>query len=173
MKQATVRKPVRKPLLLRGQVDAINGLLSSPASGQSCVFWQLRIVETVSPTLDFIHELRSPESFLFGDQDTVGNERQILIRSESAFVSSETTHHRSGSPEANAVAEALGIAGKVTVEEHVLRPSVWVEASGYLLEGDTGAGPSRRVHLPLELWEAEVRVTTEHRRFTFLPWRWR
>jgi hypothetical protein len=171
MKRAAAQKVIRKPLLLRGQVDAISGLLCSPASGQSCVFWQLRIVETVSPTLEFVHELRSPESFLFADQDAAGNDRQILIRSEAAFVSSETTLHRPGSPEANAVAEAIGFVGKVTVEEQLLRPSEWVQASGYLLEGDTGAGPGRRVHLPLELCEADVQVMGEHRRFTWLPWR--
>jgi hypothetical protein len=172
MKRATVPRQVSKPLLFRGQVKPTNGALSSPAAGLACVFWQLRIVETVSPTLEFIHELRSPEPFFLEDRDASGAERQILIRTEATLIRSETAFHPAGSPESNAIAEALGFAGRVSVEERVLRPSERVEASGFLLEGDTGAGPGRSVHLPLELCEAEVRVDMINRRFNLLPWRW-
>jgi len=173
MKRATAHSQVSRPLRFRGQVQPTSGALSSPASGLACVFWQLRIIETVSPTLEFIHELRSPESFFLQEAQSNGNERLLLIRAEATQVSSETTLHPVGSPVALAVAEALEFADNISVEECLLRPAEQVEVSGFLLEADTGAGPGRRVHLPLELCEAEVRVDDCDRRFRLLPWRWR
>lgn len=165
------------PALLRGTAapGGEGELLSSPASGASCVHWRLRVFETLAAGVELVHEVMAPEPFdIFWRQEDTEPPRPVRLTSERVKVVAQPTLHPEGSPGAQSVARHFGLAGRVRVEEVLIRAGADLEAEGLLfdpLAAEQGLGPYRGHQGSAELFEATVRLPTSiSLRPALLPW---
>ncbi len=160
--------------VVHGTAAALGEPLLSPASRTPCVHWRLRIVETVAPGLDLVHDVVSPEPVdIICRPDATKGEVRVRVAAESASLQAVPALFRQGTPGATAVARQFGLRGTVRVEEVVLRDGEALEAEGVLT--DPGAalsrGPFRTIDAPLELLQATLRlVSGPILRPVLLPW---
>ncbi len=150
-----------------GVTSSRGELLRSPVSGTPCVHWRLRIVEQVNGTLQFVHEIVSPEDF---DVTWSGTGRtpigglpaeavRMRIPSQLTRIQAAPVLHRPGSPGAIATARRFGFRGQLSVEEVTLRAGEEIIAEGFLEQPQGAAmAPFRGVAHELELFEATVRL---------------
>jgi hypothetical protein len=149
-------------------------LLRAPASGALCVHWRLRIVEFVTPGLELVHEVVSPEPLdIAWQREPLRPPVRLRLAPENARIQAAPVLFREGTPGALAVARQFGLRGTVRVEEVVIRQGEALEAEGVL--SDPGAalsrGPFRTVDIPPELLEVTLRLETGlSLRPVLLPW---
>lgn len=143
--------------------------LRAPASGLPCVHWRLRIVQTMGPGVELVHDVTAPEPFELQIRDDAGPSRRVKI-SADARLDALPVLHRDGSPGALAVARLFGLEGRVHVEEVAVRPGEALEVEGVLLPESSDELPFRGVELPTEIAEAVVRLPDRGRRPNLLPW---
>jgi hypothetical protein len=149
-------------------LDDASELLRSPASGAPCVYWRLRVVEEAGPRLHLVHDVASADAFELvpsagertGDGGAADAEdgARIRVAPDGARIEATPALHRPGSAGAEAAARALGLTGRVSVEEITLRAGDEVTAMGVLEDPDGEASPFRRVSRGLELFDATVRL---------------
>ena len=149
--------------------------LRSPVSGLPCVHWRLRVVENMTPSLQLVHEIASPEPFEVvwapaADNDTGRAPVRVRVDSRAARVQAAPVLHRPGSPGALAAARHLGLAGVVSVEEVLIREGESLQAEGYLESPSADQGPFRAVAGEPELMDAVVRLETRSLAPVLLPW---
>jgi hypothetical protein len=163
--------------LLRGTAAPGGGgeLLRSPASGSGCVHWRLRIFESVASGVELVHEVMAPEPFDIAWREPgeeSGPARPVRLASERVKIVAQPTLHPEGSPGALAVAQHFALAGRLRVEEVLIRPGAELEAEGLLFDPEQMlAGPYRGGPGTAELFEATVRLPTAiSLRPALLPW---
>jgi len=159
---------------LSGRASCPREPLRSPVSGTECVYWRLRIVEELDPSLRLVHEIASEEPFEIVDEqgDTAeGRARHVRVMPSSAEIRGLTVLHRPGSPGSRAAARYFELSGSLGVEEILLRPGDEIVAEG-LLEGFDGeAGPFRAPAREHELLGALVRLPARNALGpVLLPW---
>lgn len=176
---ALTSAPVAPWRELRGRATVDRQPLTAPASGVPCAYWSLRVIEVVAPGLEFVHEVCADADLLVelaepAAPDNAPNrgaprQRKVVVPRAHARVHVPPVLHHPGSPGAVAVARALGLFGELHVEEFLLRLRDEVRLTGALVEPAADV-PSRRVHAPVELWQAEVRLVEPPRPVRLLPW---
>ncbi|HVR64361.1 MAG TPA: hypothetical protein VMU50_20815, partial [Polyangia bacterium] len=126
--------------------------LRSPVSGLPCVHWRLRVVESMTPSLQLVHELASPEPFEVAWARADGAEAgrgpvRVRVDPRAARIQAAPVLHRPGSPGALAAARHMGLVGLVSVEEVLIREGESLEAEGFLENPSAAAdqGPFRAV----------------------------
>ncbi|HXI60047.1 MAG TPA: hypothetical protein VNO55_28465 [Polyangia bacterium] len=149
--------------------------LRSPVSGLPCVHWRLRIVENMTPSLQLVHELASPELFEVawaraGDADSGRPALRVRVDPRASRIEATPVLHRPGTPGALAAARHLGLPGPVSVEEVLIREGESLEAEGFLENPGAEMGPFRAVAGEPELMDAIVRLETRSLGPTLLPW---
>jgi hypothetical protein len=155
------------PALADGEV------LRSPVSNTPCVHWRLRIVETMAPGMELVHEVSSPEPMqVVWTPPEGGPQRLLRVDLERARLEAQPTLHREGSPGARATARHFGLTGAVRVEEVLVRVGETLQAEGVLFDPEQSAGgPFRAPHGPAELMDATVKLETGlGLRPALLPW---
>src|SRR5262245_46607468 len=144
----------------------------SPVTDQPCVYWRLRIVESLTARSELVHEMASSQPFrlLWGARNGEVAPVRILIEPDGARIEATPTLHRHGSPGALAVARAFGFPGPLSVEEIAILPGDEVAASGTLLDPPRDAGPFRTVERDPELLDATLTLAGESLSQVLLPW---
>ncbi len=171
----------RSSVSLQACAEAARELLRAPASGQPCVHWRLRVVEHLTARTELVHEIASPESFDLawgggdeGRDGTAYGDRRAAVRirldPETARIEGTPTLYRPGTPGAQAVAQAFGFRGPLSVEEVVIRSGDLLTAEGNLEDLSLGAGPFRAPDHALELFEATLRLPGRGLAPALLPW---
>jgi hypothetical protein len=160
---------VHVPVSLEARAEPGFDAVHSPVTGQTCVYWRLRVVEHLTARSELVHELASSEPF-----DLVWGQGQkparVRLDPGSARVEGALTLHREGTPGALAVARAFGFSGAISVEECVIRPGEQLEVDGILEDASFGAGPFRSVTNHLELLDATLRLPSRSLGPVLLPW---
>lgn len=159
---------------IQGRADAVGSPLRAPASGAPCVHWRLRIFEQVSPGMELVHEIISPEPVeiawrAHADRPTV----RVRLAVEDARLQALPALFRQGTPGALAVAKQFGLRGNLRVEEVIIRPGEALAADGVLCDPSAALshGPFRTIDAPLELLEVTLRLETGlSLRPMLLPW---
>ena len=156
-----------RPLRLSGRATALREPLRSPVSGVECVYWRLRIVEELEPTLRLVHEVASTDVFELvtaaENQGTAdagprpSGPGRVRIAPTSADIQATAVLHRPGSPGALAAGRHFELAGALLVDEVLVRPGELLVAEGLLEHEDTGAAPFRGTEEGPELLGALVR----------------
>jgi len=160
---------------LAGRASCPREPLRSPVSGTPCVYWRLRIVEELDPSLRLVHEIASEEPFEIVDEqgtgDGEGRVSHVRVMPSSAEIRGLAVLHRPGSPGSRAAGRYFELSGALGVEEIILRPGDEIVAEG-LLEGFDGeAGPFRAPDREHELLGALVRLPTRNALGpVLLPW---
>jgi hypothetical protein len=157
---------------LAGRASCPREPLHSPVSGTPCVYWRLRIVEELDPTLRLVHEIASEEPFeIVDEQGGEGGGAHIRVLPGSAEIRGSAVLHRPGSPGSRAAGRHFELSGSLGVEEIILRPGDEIVAEG-LLEGFDGeAGPFRAPAREHELMGALIRLPTRNALGpVLLPW---
>lgn len=169
--------PAPSPVTFEGEARAGSSLLRSPASGQVCVYWRVRIAQRLTDRSQLVHELASEEAFELGWRGTGesaygGSEVRVRVEPESARIQAPPILHREGTPGADAIARAFGLAGPISVEEILIRPGEGLTAEGILSDVDAavGAGPFRGTSRGPELLEAIVTIESKSLAPVLLPW---
>jgi hypothetical protein len=148
--------------------------LRSPVSGLPCAHWRLRVVEHITPRMQLVHEVASPEAFELawatGSRDGQRAPVRIRLDPESARIHAAPVLHREGTPGALAAARHLGLGGPVYVEEVMIRDGETVTAEGILDDPAIAEGPFRGAGRDLELLDATVRLATRSIGPALLPW---
>ena len=144
-------------------------LVRSPVTGQSCVYWRLRVVERLTAGSDLVHELASSERF---DLRWGGADRPLRVRLDPGRARIEGTPdlYRAGTHGAMTVAREFGFVGAISVEETVIRPGDMLDVEGVLDEASAGAGRFRTPDGGLELLDATVRLRSQTIGPALLPW---
>ena len=154
---------------LQGTSAPATTLLRSPATGAPCVYWRLRITETLAPTV-FVHEFCSDEAF---EIETTTHEalpaQRVRINSSEARIDTLAVLHRPDSAAAQAVGLAFGLTGTLAVEEIVIPHGAALEVSGVLVAGQP-TDPFRSAHSEYPLAQVTVRVPGMLRGRQMLPW---
>lgn len=157
---------------LEGTAAAATSMLRSPASGTACVYWRLRVTETIAPTV-FVHDVCSDEAFELQVPLDSGLPPRLSgplrINGREARIDALAILHRPDSVAAKAVATAFGLTGQLTVEEVVIPVGARLEVSGALV-GAAAAGPFRSAPPEYALTDVTVKVPGNVRRNQFLPW---
>lgn len=157
---------------LAGRAACPREPLLSPVSGTPCVYWRLRIVEELDPSLRLVHEIASEEPFeIVDEQASDGDAPRIRVLPASADIRGSAVLHRPGSPGSRAAGRHFELSGELGVEEIILRPGDEIVAEG-LLEGFDGeAGPFRAPAREQELLGALVRLPARNALGpVLLPW---
>jgi len=159
---------------LAGRASCPREPLVSPVSGTPCVYWRLRIVEELDPSLRLVHEIASEEPFEIVDEEAAsadGSAARVRVLPGAADIRGSAVLHRPGSPGARAAGRYFELSGELGVEEIILRPGDEIVAEG-LLEGFDGeAGPFRAPAREQELLGALVRLPTRNALGpVLLPW---
>ncbi|HEY4187289.1 MAG TPA: hypothetical protein VGP07_19590 [Polyangia bacterium] len=158
---------------LAGRAAPLREPLRSPVSGVSCVYWRLRIVEELDPSLRLVHEIASEEPFEIVDEraDEAGGPGRVRVLPGSADIQGTASLHRPGSPGSRAAGRHFELSGALGVEEIILRPGDEIVAEG-MLEGFEGErSPFRAPAREHELLGALVRLPTRHALGpVLLPW---
>ena len=157
---------------LAGRTSCPREPLLSPVSGTPCVYWRLRIVEELDPSLRLVHEIASEEPFdIVEEQTAEGSVSRVRVLPGSADIRGSAVLHRPGSPGSRAAGRHFELSGELGVEEIILRPGDEIVAEG-LLEGFDGeAGPFRAPAREQELLGALVRLPARNALGpVLLPW---
>lgn len=157
---------------LAGRASCPREPLISPVSGTPCVYWRLRIVEELDPSLRLVHEIASEEPFeIVDEQAGEGDGAHIRVLPGSAEIRGSAVLHRPGSPGSRAAGRYFELSGELGVEEIILRPGDEIVAEG-MLEGFEGeAGPFRAAARENELLGALIRLPTRNALGpVLLPW---
>jgi hypothetical protein len=169
--------PAPSTVNFEGEARAGASLLRSPASGQTCVYWRLRIAQRLTDRSQLVHEIASEEAFELGwsgagESAYGGPARRVRVEPEGANIQAPPVLHREGSPGAEAAARAFGLAGALSVEEVIIRPGEGLTAEGILSDLDeaVGAGPFRGTARGPELLEATVTIESKSLGPVLLPW---
>jgi len=168
----TALAPKMRNVRLAGRTSCPREPLLSPVSGMPCVYWRLRIVEELDPSLRLVHEIASEEPFdIVDEQAGEGNVSRVRVLPGSADIRGAAVLHRPGSPGSRAAGRHFELSGELGVEEIVLRPGDEIVAEG-LLEGFDGeAGPFRAPAREQELLSALVRLPARNALGpVLLPW---
>ena len=149
--------------------------LRSPVSGLPCVYWRLRIVENMTPSLQLVHELASSEPFEVAWARAAGADParpplRVRVDPLASRIQAAPVLHRPGTPGALAAARHLGLVGQVSVEEVLIRDGEGLEAEGFLETPSADQGPFRAVAGEPELMDAIVRLETRSLGPALLPW---
>lgn len=165
------------PVTFDGEARAGASLLRSPASGQMCVYWRVRIAQRLTDRSQLVHEIASEESFEVGwrgtgQTDHGGPEIRVRLEPRAAHILATPVLHREGTPGAEAAARAFGLAGPISVEEILIRPGEGLTAEGLLsdLDAAVGAGPFRGTARGPELLDATVTLESKSLGPALLPW---
>jgi hypothetical protein len=168
---------MRSPVSFEGTACAGSDLLRSPISGQPCVHWRLRVVERLTPRMQLVHEMASPEPFelAWAAGGAAGGEAgrpgvRIRLEPEAARIHATPVLHREGTPGALAAARHFGFAGAVSVEEVMIRDGESLTAEGILEDPAPAEGPFRAASRGLELLDATVRLESRSLAPALLPW---
>jgi len=150
-----------RPVRLTGRAAAVRDPLRSPVSGAECIYWRLRIVEELEPTLRLVHEVASSEPFelLEADEDPgQASTARVRIAPAASDIRAPAVLHRPGSPGAVAAGRHFELLGALMVEEILVRPGELLVADGVLEDRDAGAAPFRATADERELLGALVRL---------------
>lgn len=141
----------------------------SPVTGQTCVYWRLRVIERLTAGSDLVHELASPERF---ELRWGGADSPLRVRVDPGATRIEGTPdlYRAGTQGAMAVAREFGFVGAISVEETVIRSGDSVEVEGIVEDASVGAGRFRTPDGGLELLDATLRLPSRSLRPVLLPW---
>lgn len=144
-------------------------MLRSPASNAPCVHWRLRIIEAL-PSNVLVHDVAADEPFEIEclTDPTLPPER-LRIDGRRACIDALATLHPHGSAGAQAVAQAFGLSGAVSVEEILIRPGARIQVEGVMVQADA-ASPFRAARPEGALEHVTVRVPGPLRRTGLLPW---
>ena len=150
-----------RPVRLTGRAAPVRDPLRSPVSGAECIYWRLRIVEELEPTLRLVHEVASSEPFELIEADEhpgqAGTAR-VRIAPAASDIRAPAVLHRPGSPGAVAAGRHFELLGTLMVEEILVRPGELLVADGVLEDRDAGAAPFRATADERELLGALVRL---------------
>lgn len=176
MTDTDTRALVPTPVTFEALASAGAGLLRSPVSGQSCVYWRVRIAQRLTDRSQLVHEISSEEAFELrwgrrGDDAGTADVR-VRLAPEAARIQAPSVLHREGTPGADAAALYFGLAGPLSVEEVLIRPGEALSAEGILsdLDAAMGAGPLRGTSRGPELLDATVTLETKSLAPVLLPW---
>src|SRR4051812_33633010 len=85
--------PAPSPVSFEGEARPGTTLLRSPASGQVCVYWRLRIAQRLTDRSQLVHEIASEEAFELGwcgpdgvGQGRGGHEVRVRVAPEAAQI---------------------------------------------------------------------------------------
>lgn len=168
----TALAPNIRNVRLAGRTACPREPLRSPVSGTPCVYWRLRIVEELDPSLRLVHEIASEEPFeIVNEQEDGPGAPRIRVLPGSADIRGTAVLHRPGSPGSRAAGRHFELSGSLGVEEIILRPGDEIVAEGMLEGFDGEAGPFRAPARQHELLGALVRLPA-HRALgpVLLPW---
>jgi hypothetical protein len=168
----------QKAVSFEGTVCAGGELLRSPVSGLPCVHWRLRIVQHITPRMQLVHEVASPEAFEIvmgnggagGSSATGAAAGRIRLDPESARIHAAPVLHREGTPGAIAAGRQFGLDGPLRVEEVMIHHGEAVVAEGILDEPSAEEGPFRATTRGLELLDPTLRLATPGIGPALLPW---
>ena len=154
-------------------------LLRSPVSGQTCVYWRVRIAQRLTDRSQLVHEIASEEAFEVAFSQRRSDQRddaqaplRLRLEPEGARINAAPVLHREGTPGAVAAGRFFGLAGPVSVEETLIRPGEPLSAEGIVenLDVDAGGSPFRRSARGPELVEAIVTLESKSLAPVLLPW---
>jgi hypothetical protein len=162
------------PVSFAALASAGAGLLKSPVSGQTCVFWRVRITQRLTDRSQLVHEIESDEAFelRWGRSDRPNEDLRLWLEPETARIVAPPVLHREGTPGAEAAGRAFGLAGPLVVEEVLIRAGEPLSAEGIIsdLDAAMGAGPFRGATRGPELVEALITVESRSLAPVLLPW---
>jgi hypothetical protein len=164
----------RLPVSFEGLASAGAALLRSPVSGQTCVYWRVRIVQRLTDRSQLVHEIASEEAFELAlpRRDDGATTPRVRLEPELARINATPVLHREGTPGARAAGQFFGLAGPVSVEETLIRPGEALTAEGILddLDDAAGAGAFRGTSRGPELVDAIVTLESKSLAPVLLPW---
>jgi hypothetical protein len=163
------------PVSFDALASAGAALLRSPVSGQSCVYWRVRITQRLTDRSQLVHEIESEEAFelRWGRQrrdDSSQEEIRLWLEPEAARIQAPPVLHREGTPGARAAERYFGLAGPLVVEEVLVRAGEALSAEGVICDLDADAAPFRGTTRGPELVEAIVTVESKSLAPVLLPW---
>jgi hypothetical protein len=172
-----------KAVSFAGTICAGTELLRSPVSGLSCVHWRLRITQHITPRMQLVHEVASPETFEVQwatsstdsppGRDQGGGESaplRLRLDPEAARIHATPVLHREGTPGALAAGRHFGLDGPLRVEEVMIHHGETVAAQGILDDSAAYDGPFRSMARGPELLDPTLRLTTPGIGPALLPW---
>lgn len=154
------------------RVEPGEDLVRSPITDRPCVYWRLRIVESLTVGSQLVHELASSQSFhlLWGARDGATAPVRILVEPDNARIDGTPTLYRHGSAGALAAARAFGFPGALSVEEITVLAGDEIAAAGTLLDPRVDAGPFRTIEREPELIDARLTIAPLPLGQALLPW---
>lgn len=162
------------PVSIEALASAGAGLLRSPVSGQSCVYWRVRITQRLTDRSQLVHEIESEECFELRWQRSDRPHDDVRLRLEpgSARIQAPPVLHREGTPGAESASRAFGLPGPLIVEEVLIKPDDALRAEGIIsdLDAAVGAGPFRGTSRGPELVDALVTLESKSLGPVLLPW---
>ncbi|HVZ73683.1 MAG TPA: hypothetical protein VHJ20_14990 [Polyangia bacterium] len=168
-----------RPVSFEGLACAGATVLRSPASGQPCVYWRLRLTQRLTARSELVHEVESDEPFEVAwrgaDAELSTNGLpgvRLRVDPAAARIEAPPVLHREGTPGAVAAAQAFGLAGAVIVEETIIRLHQSITADGVVrgLDANVNMGPTRGSIQGPELVDALVVVESKSLAPVLLPW---
>jgi hypothetical protein len=159
-----------------GSASAGAALLTSPVSGQACVYWRVRIAQRLTDRSQLVHEIASDEAFEVrwgrGDDSNGAPAVRVRVEPNASIIHATPVLHREGTPGAEAAGQFFGLAGPVSVEETLVRAGESLTAEGVLsdLDSSVGAGLFRGTSRGPELLEAVLTLEQRSLGPALLPW---
>lgn len=172
----TTNAPSAAAVSFEARASAGAALLTSPVSGQACVFWRVRIAQRLTDRSQLVHEIASEDAFelRWGRHADESGREDVRVRIDpmSANINAPPVLHREGTPGAEAAAQFFGLAGPVSVEETLIKSGEMLQAEGMLSDIDSAVGASlfRGTGRGPELLEATVTVESRGLAPALLPW---
>jgi hypothetical protein len=171
----STRALATSPVSFEGLACAGPTVLRSPASGQACVYWRVRITQRLTARSELVHEIASEEPFELAWQRAGADPSgppplRLRLDPSSARIEAPPVLHREGTPGAEAAARAFGLTGAVSVEETIIRLHESLTADGLVNDVDAGAALTRETSRGPELVDALVVVETKSLGPALLPW---
>src|SRR4029079_13250015 len=109
----TALAPAPPAVTFEGLARAGASVLRSPASGQPCVYWRMRIAQRLTDRSQLVHEISSEEAFELAWSGTGESgqaarpEVRVWLEPTGANIQATPVPHREGSPGAQAGPHAL------------------------------------------------------------------
>ena len=159
-----------------GTIAAGAELLRSPISGLACVHWRLRITQHITPRMQLVHEVASPEAFevhwtaIARHGEATPAPLRLRLEPESARIHAAPVLHREGTPGALAAGRHFGLEGPLRVEEVMIHHGEAVSAEGLLDDAEAAEGPFRSLARGPELLDPTLRLATPGIGPALLPW---
>jgi hypothetical protein len=165
-----------KAVSFEGTVAAGTELLRSPISGLACVHWRLRIVQHITPRMQLVHEVASPDAFevhwttAARQGEPLAPPLRLRLDPEAARIHAAPVLHREGTPGALAAGRHFGLEGPLRVEEVMIHHGEEVLAEGILDDSGASEGPFRNLARGPELLDPTLRLATPGIGPALLPW---